>query len=346
MINYLEIVKRMQKHFPRWMDIRRKVNSSTGGAIITSIAEEVTNINEAIVDYKKDFFISNYLDKEKEILDFMYFSTIGETDISNIKILSGEYKITNSQIEFYGNEGYAYYDDGKIYLKEDLKEVTIKIYDYETVFTLEKMHVWNIYDEFAIFLGLRRYENETNKELLNRIISHGKEKINSTEDGLKNAIISDLVNIAPELSKDDIKIERQTPENLNKYYDKFETILDHLSGINRDTFKEKQWGVDLWEIKGNKIDYIPHAWDVALTSYANGVGFEKDLETVLTDSSNEAEIEMSFYRKKLEIVNAYIQNTNAKETIKFRLKKYNDDLIAKKVAYKITASESEDIIQI
>ena len=343
MINYLEIVKRMQKHFPRWMDIRRKVNSSTGGAIVTSIAEEVTNINEAIIDYKKDFFISNYLDKDNEILDFMYFSTIGETDISNIKILTGEYNITNSQIEFYGNDGYAYYDDGKIYFKEDLKEVTIKIYDYETVFTLEKMHVWNIYDEFAIFLGLRRYENETNKELLNRIISHGKEKINSTEDGLKNAIISDLINIVPELSKDDIKIERQTPENLNKYYDKFETILDHLSGVNRDTFKEKQWDVDLWEIKGNKIDYIPHAWDVALSSYANGVGFESDLETVLTDSSSEAEIEMSFYKKKLEIVNAYIQNTNAKETVKFRLKKYNDDLIAKKVAYKITASESEDV---
>ena len=55
-----DILEKMKVHFPRWMDIRRKIKSSTGGLYLTSIAESITDIQSAIDDYKKDFFIDNY----------------------------------------------------------------------------------------------------------------------------------------------------------------------------------------------------------------------------------------------------------------------------------------------
>ena len=56
---------------------------------------------------------------------------------------------------------------------------------YKSEAKLEKMHVWNTYDEFATFVGIERYENENNTELFNRIINVSKNVLNSSEDGIK-----------------------------------------------------------------------------------------------------------------------------------------------------------------
>ena len=50
----------------------------------------------------------------------------------------------------------------------------------------------------------------------------------------------------PNITMDDIKIERATPENLLKPYEDFETLLDKMMYVNRDVFKCKRWDFDYW----------------------------------------------------------------------------------------------------
>ena len=343
MLNRLDILKKMKVHFPRWMDIRRKIESSIGGLLLTSIADEIEDINFAIEEYKKDFFINNYIGKEDEIITYLYRINIGITKTEDIILINPDCKITETQKEFYESDNLAYYEDGFLYFKKNHGEITYAINGYKTTLDVEKVHVWNVFDEFAVFVGLRRYQWETNKELVNRILAHSQNRINSSEEGLKNAIISNLINIDPNLSKEEIIIERPTPDNLQKYYEGFETILDHLNSVNRDVYKNKKWDIDMWNFDLKSVDYIPHAWDVVLNEYVNGVGFKDDLQVEIIDDSSKTDATLYFYKEKLEAINAYVMNNSITENYKLVLQKYKDDMKVENVKYKITASEAQKL---
>ena len=301
-------------------------------------------IQEAIDDYKKDFFIDNYIGKEDDIIAFLYKVPVGIVDeSSSLTLIIPEYTITEDENIFYDNEEYVYYNDGYLYFKNPEEKIVYAIDNFKSEGTYEKIHVWNIFDEFAIILGLRRYQWETNKELVNRIFAYSKTRANSSENGLKEALIANLVNIAPNLSKDDILIERPTAENLVKYYDQFETILDHLSHINKDTYKEKQWDIDTWNFSIKSIDYIPHAWDVLLTEYVNGIGFNDDLKVEIIDETPSTDITIYFYKKKIDVLTDYIKNHNIKKEFNLSLSKYTEDMKSEKVKYRITAADTENI---
>jgi len=336
-----DLIAKMKVHFPKWMDIRRKVKTSSGGKLLYSIAEEITEIQDAIKDYRKDFFIDNYIGNEDEVLTYLYKYQIGIVDISSLTITFPSYEITEDEKTFYSNDGYAYYSEGSIYLKENAVELEYFIDNYKSIATPEKIHVWNVFDEFAAFVGLRRFQWESNRELLNRILSSANNKVNSTHDGLKNAILNNLVNIDNSITYDDILIERPTPENLNKYYDDFEIILDHLATINRDVYRTKRWDLDTWNFDIKSVDYIPHAWDIALTYYSNGIGFDDDLKVEIIDSDMKTDATIYFYKKTLEYINSYIKNNNIKETVHLDLVKHNDELVPENVKYRITATELE-----
>lgn len=338
-----DLISKMKLHFPKWMDIRRKVKTSSGGQLLYSTAEEITCINEAIKNYKKDFFIDNYIGKEDEILTYLYKYQIGITDIDNIQMVSPNYELTEDEKIFHSNEGYAYYADGSIYLKEDLGDIEYSIDNYKSIAVAEKIHVWNIFDEFAAFIGIRRFQWESNLELLNRILAFANNRVNSTEDGLKNAILNNLINIDNSITADDILIERPTPENLNKYYDDFETILDHLAFVNRDVYRTKRWDLDTWNFDIKSVDYIPHAWDVVLSYYANGIGFDEDLKVEIVDSDMKTDATIYFYKKTLEYINSYIKNNNIKDTVQLDLVKHTDELIPENIKYRITATELENL---
>ena len=339
-----DIIAKMKVQFPRWMDIRRKVKSSTGGHYMYSIAEQIEDIQDAINDYKKDFFIDRYIGKEDEIITYLYKFHIGSTNIDSVKLLNPSMSLTNNQNEFYDNNEMAYYEDGFIYLKQDIEELEYAIDGYKSIIKSEKIHVWNIFDEFAAFLGVKRFLWESNKELLNRTLSFANKKANSTEDGLRNAILNNLVNIDKDITAEDIKIERPTPENLVKYYDEFETILDHLANVNRDVYRTKRWDLDVWNFSIKSVDYIPHAWDVALQYYTNGIGFDDDLKVEIVDADMKTDATIYFYKKTLEYINSYIKNNSIKEEVRLDLVKHNDSLKPMNVKYRITGTEIQEII--
>jgi hypothetical protein len=185
------------KKFPRWNNTRRRPTTSTGGKLLWSIVEEIGKVEDAIFDYKKDFFIVNYIGKENKIIDYLYSSFVGE--ISNpetIILKSPLLEVTTDKELFYLKpNSYAYYQDGYFVFKNKIDCVEYSIGEFSYISKAEKFHVWNIFDEFAWWIKLERFEDETNEELMQRCISFFRHKPNSSKPGLKNVIYNTLLNL-------------------------------------------------------------------------------------------------------------------------------------------------------
>jgi len=342
-------------HFPKWMDIRKRTNTSNGGKLLKTFAQEASDIQTAIDDYKKDFFINSYLGHEDDIPTFVYKGWIGNIDISAVILIAPSIDITTDIKKFYRTEDIAYFENGYLFFSQstisknfDLDLMTPQI-DYEHWLSLEnkivrttiieKIHVWNVFDEFAAFTGLRRHTGETNSQLTKRILLENKNPTNSSALGLKNAIVNELSVLAPELSIQDIEISGTTPENLLEYYNEFEQVIDKLAEINKDVLKTKRWDLDSWENIDPKIDYIPHVWDTIIDKYQNGIGFSEDLKVELVDANDKINATIKIYNESEAKAISYIKNRNIKENIKLNLTKYNNELKSEIVDYEIKTAE-------
>jgi hypothetical protein len=346
MLDKNSLLEKMKSHFPRWMDIRKRVNTSRGGQLLESIAEEVSeSITLAIADYKKDFFIDGYFGREESIIAYTYKAHVGLIDINETILINPAYEITEDFKKF-ESQSVALYNEGYIYIKESDYDIPVLEYTVETfkmTAAFEKIHVWNVFDEFATFVGITRHEDETNTDLQKRIINGGKKIANSTEPGLKNAILVELSNLIPELTSEDIVIERPTPDNLLKHYKEFGSILEKLAQVNRDVYRTKKWDIDTWKRDFKSIDYIPHAWDIALDAYQNGIGFEDDLNLVLVDSNKPTDVTIRLYEQSEIAVQDFVKNRNLKKNINLKLSKLNNVLNPNNVKYKVMSSEVKDI---
>ena len=352
MFDYSKMIKRAIEFFPRWTDIRKRYKTSSGGNLLGSMLDETIKIEEAIQEYIDSYFLETYEGHENEVMAFSYMANIGK--IENLGRLSIYYKdrmlmiTTDTRLfnEDKYNE-YIYYEDGRLFIKESLYEenipLTIIIDDSQTEYQLTKYHVWNIFDEFATFVNTRRYENETNKELLDRILYITRNLPNGSESGLKHAIISELMHFDPNVTMEDIKIERATPENLIKPYEDFESLLEKLMYVNRDVFKCKRWDFDYWLYDFESISYIPHKWDETLSYWQNGIGHGDDLKVLISDAANTTDAKITLYNKSLESFEKYVQNKYIDYNIDFKLTKYNNVLNKSNIKYKIKASELADI---
>lgn len=365
-----DLLEKMKIHFPRWMDIRKRTNTSTGGKVLLTLAEEIANIQTAIDEYKEDFFLDKLEGKESYIVDFLYKAQIGDITNKNFVLIDPGMDVTEDIDTFYNvrldvikgleqkdevvRNFMAYYEDGYLYFATEsidaMKEKLIRysVDGFKMTAVPEKINVWNVYDEFACFLGIERHEGESNKDLEDRILfafinRNDGTGVNSTAEGIKNAIFVELMKLDPELSKEEITVEGVTPSNLVKYYDEFTTIIDKLADINKDVLRTKHWDLDKWEHPFKSIDYIPHMWDIALDAYQNGVGFGEDLKVSVTENVDTTNATVYFYKEEPETITRYIANKNFKKTVDMNLKKYNNELKPNTVEYMIKASEVVEI---
>lgn len=350
MFDYNSMLKRVVDFFPRWMDIRKRYNTSTGGKMLGSIVEELISVEDALDEYKKSYFLDTYEGHEDDIVAFAFKANIGKiNDIKLLSLNSPSLEVTTDIHYFLENTDKAYYEEGFLYFRTELvenlslSEITYQYEDFSSSSTLTYTHVWNLFDEFACFCNLQRQDNEKNSELVKRILYHNKNLPNATEDGLKNAIISELLTMAPDIDKKDIQIKTLTASDLHKPYAGFNSLLDKLAEINRDAYKEKRWDLDYWQYDFKSIEYIDHVWDEVLEVYQNGIGSDDDLKVVSADASTSTDVNLFMYKKSSERVNVYAHNKKIPKKIKFGMKKYNNILTSSNIKYKITASEAVDV---
>ena len=352
MFDYNKMIKRAVEFFPRWTDIRKRYKTSNGGNLIGTILDETIKIEEAIQEYIDSYFLETYEGHEDEVMAFSYMANVGKLDSLNGLTITYNNKLLmpTDKVRLFNEDNfneYIYYEEGRFFIKESLYKEGVNLFieiDNSIIeYSLTKYHVWNIFDEFATFVNTRRYENETNKELLDRILYITRNLPNGTESGLKHAIISELMHFDPSITENDIKIERATPENLIKPYEDYESLLDKLMYINRDVFKCKRWDLDYWLYDFESISYIPHKWNETLSHWQNGIGHDDDLKVIISDASNVTDAKLTLYNKSTVAFEKYVQNKDIEYDVDFKLVKYNNVLNKSNIKYKIKASELVDI---
>ena len=352
MFDYSNMIKRAIEFFPIWSDIRKRGTKSIGGMVVNSALEETLELEKAIQAYKDFYFLDKYQDKEEEVIAYVYAANVGTLeDLDNTSIIYNdqEYFITLDIDEFYSNETLAYYENGLIYIQEalynknNINSIILSIDDYKYTYTLERKHVWNIFDEFACFVGLERHTNESNTSLKERILFSTKNLGSNTEEGLKNAIMSELIGMFPEMKSEEIEITKLTPESLIKPYKEFNSLLNMLSSINRDVLKDKRWDLDKWSYDFKSIAFLDNVWDDVVETYQNGIGHGDDLKVVIADNDTTTDADIVLYDKSTVKLDKYVADKHIKKNINFKLKRYENILNPIKAKYAIKASEAIDI---
>ena len=352
MFDYSNMIKRAIEFFPIWSDIRKRGTKSIGGMVVNSALEETLELEKAIQAYKDFYFLDKYQDKEEEVIAYVYAANVGTLeDLDNTSIIYNdqEYFITLDIDEFYSNETLAYYENGLIYIQEalynknNINSIILSIDNYKYTYTLERKHVWNIFDEFACFVGLERHTNESNTSLKERILFSTKNLGSNTEEGLKNAIMSELIGMFPEMQSEEIEITKLTPESLTKPYKEFNSLLDMLSSINRDVLKDKRWDLDKWSYDFKSIAFLDNVWDDVVETYQNGIGHGDDLKVVIADNDTTTDADIVLYNKSTVKLDKYVADKHIKKNINFKLKRYENILNPIKAKYAIKASEAIDI---
>lgn len=151
------------------------------------------------------------------------------------------------------------------------------------------------------------------------------------------------MDLVPELSIDDITIERVTPENLIKPYKEYDKLLDMLSSINRDVLKDKRWDLDKWSYEFKSISFLDNVWDDVVESYQNGIGYKDDLKVIVADENDKTDANIILYNKSIEKLEKYVQDKQINKNIKFKLRRFENALKPINAKYSIKASEAIDI---
>lgn len=333
------------KKFPRWNNTRRRPTTSNGGKLLRSIIEEIGKVEDAIIEYKKQFFIVNYIGKEDTVIDYLYAAFVGKIeDFNSFKLLNCDFKITEDKEKFYEElDNYAYYQDGYIVTKNNVGTSDLIKYEYnrfEYSAAIERISIWNIFDEWALWVGLERYDGETNAELMRRTVNVFRYKPNSTETGIKNIIYNAVSNVG-NISPDEIKIEQPNEFNMALKNSAGETLYEEISKFNRDIARTKKWDVDEWEYNFRSLGYLPHVWDAPVTNYKNGVGYNDSLKTDVVknlDVEGKTDVIIKGYKKSKTKVEQYVRKNKLEKELELELKRYTDDINPISLQYKITAS--------
>ena len=334
----------LMKHcFPSWSDIRKRTEKSVGGGLLRSYAKEYGNMQKAIEDYQKIFFLVNYHGHEEEIPDYLYAATVGVHD--GIKIDSIICELTDDEETFLEHmdtmalQAGAYVLFHESILPKNTEFILYSMDGQQYSADLIKIPIWNAFDEFAKFAGIERYEGETNKQLEARTYAIFKNFPNPTYDGLKKAIANAVVPMA-EIQPEDIAIEPMNLETLDFSKKEAEDIYEQFVQFNHDLFRTKVWNLDNWEHGFQKQGYIPHAWDKRMEVTQDGVGYNDSLKVSYLkdlDTTGLTDISVYAYKKDFETVKQYVEKNRVEDDISLKLSKYNDNIQPKKIEYAIHA---------
>ena len=262
MFDYNKMIQRAVQFFPTWSDIRKRHKTSTGGKLIGSTLEEICELEDAIKEYTKYYFLDTYEGHEDEIVAFSYKFAIGIVDdlaTVNVKYKKENIVITEDIDKLLVHNLIAYYEDGNIYINDSINPSDISIFINKDKIdaTYDLVSVWNIFDEFACFVDIQRHPGETNSQLVKRILYRTRYKPNASIKGLQNAIMTELLTEFPDINRDEIQIEQVNDKNLRQAYKDFDTLLDFLNSINCDVYRWKRWDLNEWKHNFKSISYIP-----------------------------------------------------------------------------------------
>lgn len=337
------------KEFPRWMSIRKRPEKAISGLFLQSVIEEQDDIIEEIKKFIKEFFLIYYDGKESKIADYVYIVQVGAIDYLTSELIKPVLDITIDPKIFLENINvYALYQGGYLIISSNNVpsdgNLLYSYNDYKYGGKLQRYHIWNIFDEFAMFLGLSRFADtgESNAQLLQRCFQVFQNPTNSTRKGLQNVIMNCLYNDMP-IERDSVKIEFLDDSNAWLPYGD-STVYEHFVQLNKDIFRTKIWDSTWWEHNFKQLEYLSHVWDKTLDVYQDGTGQLQDLKVSLSqDEAETTKLTIQGFKRDILKINEYFRKQNFRNTISLQFLKYRDTLNPKHVEYKVTATPAVQI---
>lgn len=343
---YTALLEKALEHFPRWMDIKKR-RRSKGQEFLSAQAQEIAVIQDEIDQYVSEHFARSYVGAEDTIPYELYRVPVGSPEILNsVGLVSPSLPVTLQMrsLLFSIHEQALYFEGSLLFRRYPGEVVSYKINDALYEHKPEAIRIWNIFDEFALFTGLERYESESNQRLLKRTVEAYKRPTDSTEQGIRNAVLNALEGVCS-VTPEDVVIEPVGTENLleNTWNDK--TVLEWLLDINHDVYRTKEWGDSLWGHDFAQTEYIAHPWDHMPAFYQNGVGQTDDLKVTLTDQGEHAATDLSvtYLKQSEEEIENHVRNNIIEDDFTFTFRKYENMLRPQTVPFQVLATEARDI---
>jgi len=335
--------------FPRWMSIRKRPEKATSGLFLQAVIDEQTDIVEELNKFIKEFFLISYVGKESTIASYVDIIQTGVFDYTNAAMIKPAVDITIDPKTFLADmDSYALYQDGYLIISvnnepsDNTLLYTVDGYRYGG--KLSRYHIWNIFDEFAMFLGLERFAdtNETNEQLLKRCFLVFGNPTNSTRRGLQNTIINCLSNDIT-VDREDIKVEILDDNNAWLPYND-STVYEYFVRINRDILRTKVWDLCWWEHNFAQLSYLSNKWDAHLDVYQDGTGQRDDLKISLSQGQGATtNVTVRGFKHSEIKVNSYCRKQDLRSAIPLSLIRYHNIVNPRHVRYTITATPAVQI---
>lgn len=188
------------------------------------------------------------------------------------------------------NEGYVYIRVDNYYMQENIFKPFDAI-DISGTLHYEYMlhHIWNVFDEFGMLLGVYRLPGERNEGFKNRILDVFKNPGGSTKQGLINGLSRELGIGASEVKLGSLSDNNYVQSVLmNTDGTPSEKYIEYVDQINSNlgfAWDHMNWGEAYWRsIEENNMGfhYLPHIWDGFSSEWRDneiqsGIGSGEDL---------------------------------------------------------------------
>lgn len=276
-----------------------------------SIGAQFLNVFGLTLDEFKrelDEAVSNFYIEtaHTDVIDVLYklpLATVAVTDAEDIdevyiQMLTGEETtVMNAPTlrQFYRRQAQLplFYIDrhsGYLYLRVNFEEIEDRTNPFHSVqingaahFDLELHHVWNIFDEFALLVGLTRLKGESNARLKERILDVFDNPGGVTHEGLRNGIARELGLEKNKVSIVDFHDQAFGSEFVHNDGRPTSKLVKYAKEVNEQlkfTWDNLNLGDAYWfsiEQENLGIHYLPHIWDVdtslfSRNEFQSGVG--------------------------------------------------------------------------
>lgn len=300
--------KKILEYLPSWMEITKNPDSNAA-RFIDAFGIEFTELQEILLNLLNNAFLST---ADTSLIDYAYSVDIQNAYIEHAESFEIEVNYSNGDkaiipmvSSFYAlsvSANVCAMIDEKIKTciirrdpEREYSSINIIVYD-ETNTRIGQLnfvnlilhHVWNVFDEIGLILGLNRLKKESNEDYKRRLNMIFTNPPGTDKDGIINSLAIEL-----DIPKEEVEVcelfEYAFANSLlNEDGSASKKLESYASIINeqiKNTWDTMNWDTTYWktlESAEYEFDYLPHIWGCNLDNWKtseiqSGVGADIDL---------------------------------------------------------------------
>lgn len=338
----------MMAKFPQWMKMAKDPNS-IGAQFLNVFGLTFQEFKRELDEAVDNFYIET---AHTDIIDILYripmsssvvddFEAIDQVGIRNHDGTEDLVMASANLRLFYQRETQLprFYIDrpsGYLYLRVELELYEDLDEPFQAVvlngaphYELELHHVWNVFDEFALLVGLQRLPRERNEALKQRILDVFENPGGLTHEGVQNGLARELG-----LNKEEIEVvslhdQTFSSELIHPDGTPTKKMMSYAKQVNdglKFTWDSMNFGEAYWfslEQDNLGVHYLPHVWDVDTSlfekeEFQSGIGHGDDLKVT---APTEQDSSRSF-KAYVSLIGYYEQAEDIYPEIAFQYKIY------------------------